>query len=74
MGEIEMMPAANGTWVMVCPCGQAERRGGGLKAWRKFKATILPDQRYRVCCTACGLCMEQRLTYVATGSTRLPPS
>ena len=74
MGEIKMAAGPNGTWIMVCSCGQTERRGRGAKAWQKFKATILPDHRYRVCCEACGRCMEQRLTYVANGSTRLAPS
>ncbi|MFC2992950.1 hypothetical protein [Halomonas tibetensis] len=70
MVEIEMMPEPNGTWIMVCPCGQAERRGLGLRAWRKFKPTILPNHRYRVCCTACGRCMEHRLIYGITRSTK----
>jgi hypothetical protein len=74
MDEIEMMPAPDGTWIMTCPCGQTEIRGRGVKAWREFEATMLPDHRYRVTCRACGRCIENRLRYGATGSTRLAPS
>ncbi len=74
MGEIEMMPVPDGTWRMVCPCGQTEVLGRGVRPWQAFEATTLPGRRYRVCCKACGCCLEQRLIYGAKGSTRLGPS
>ncbi|SEL65773.1 hypothetical protein [Halomonas daqiaonensis] len=75
MDEIEMMPIPDGTWIMVCPCGQSEVRGRGLKpSWQAFEAKMLPGRRYRVCCKACGRCLEDRLIYGSKGSTRLGPS
>ncbi|QFU00982.1 hypothetical protein FIU83_04975 [Halomonas sp. THAF5a] len=74
MDEIEMMPAPGGTWIMICPCGQTEIRGRGVKAWHEFEATMLPRDRYRVTCRACGRRMEHRLRYGAKGSIRPAPS
>lgn len=31
MDEIEMKPVPDGTWIMICPCGQTEVRGRGVK-------------------------------------------
>ena len=74
MREIEMDLAPDGTWIMVCPCGQTETRGRGAKGWLAFKATMLPGDRYRVTCQTCRRYVEHRLRYGVGASRRLGPS
>ena len=74
MHEIDMIPDPDGTWIMICPCGQTEIRGRGVKARQAFEAALLPGSRYRVTCRACGRFVEHQLRYGAKGSTRLAPS